>query len=180
LQWAIAVWERSMTRRPRPLADRIEVGVPRLAALAAQALGRLPERLRRRVLQAAFDRARDAFNRGDLEVVFALFAADVEYGPPPPLHEDGHIRGRSAVLDFWHDALARYDESTIENLSLDEAARGCIVRRARLRHRSSATGESFAYVIVQTTELQAGRVVRQINVLDHEVDEGEHRRRAPG
>jgi ketosteroid isomerase-like protein len=58
------------------------------------------------VLHATFDRARDAFNRGDLEVVFALFAADVEYGPPPPLHEGGRIRGRQAVLDFWRDALA--------------------------------------------------------------------------
>jgi hypothetical protein len=92
----------------------------------------------------------------------------VEYGPPPPLHEGGRIRGRKAVLDFWGDALARYDESTIENLSLDEATRGCIVRRARLRHRASAPGESLDYVIVQTTQLQAGRVVRQLNVLDHD------------
>jgi len=125
----------------------------------------LPERVRNRALQGAFDRARDAFNRGDLETVFALFAADVEYGPPPPLHE-GTLRGRAAVFDFWRSVSARYDESTIENLSLEAAAPGYIVRRARLHHRSRATGEELSYVIKQTTELAAGRVVRQINVLD--------------
>jgi len=154
----------------RPLADRLEVRVPRLAALGAQVVGYLPGCFRRGILQSAFDRARDAFNRGDLEVVFALFASDVEYGPPPPLCEDGLLRGRTAVLDFWRDVLARYDESTIENLSLEEASPGHIVRRARLRHRSRASGEALNYVIVQTTELKGGHVVRQINVLDHPVD----------
>ena len=126
----------------------------------------MPEPLRHRILRAAFDRARDAFNRGDLEVVFALFADDVEYGPPPPLHEGGHLLGRAAVLDFWRGVLARYEDSTIENLSLEESSRGSFVRRARLHHRSRATGETLDYVIVQTTELDAGWVVRQVNALD--------------
>ena len=153
----------------RPLADRLELGAPRLAALGAQAVGRLPGPLRRRILQSAFDRARDAFNRGDLEVVFALFAPDVQYGPPPPLHDDEPLQGRAAVLDFWRGVLARYDESAIENLSVEEAAPGRIVRRARLRHRSGTTGESLDYVVLQTTELEGGRVVRQVNVQDRAV-----------
>ena len=140
-----------MADRRRPLADRLELGAPRLAALGAQAVGHLPGPLRRRILQSAFDRARDAFNRGDLEVVFALFAPDVQYGPPPPLHDDDPIRGRAAVLDFWRGVLARYDESAIENLSVEEAAPGRIVRRARLLHRSGTTGESLDYVVLQTT-----------------------------
>ena len=143
----------------------MEIGAPRLAALLARGVGRLPEPLRRRILQAAFERARDAFNRGDLEAVFALFAADVEYGPPPPLHKGDPLRGRAAVFDFWRSVRQRYDRSAIENLSLEEATPGCIVRRARLRHRSSASGDELAYVIVQTTELERGRVVRQMNVL---------------
>ena len=148
----------------RPLADRIEVAVPALAALAARLLSQLPEPVRRGALQSAFNRARDAFNRGDFEVVFALFAADVEYGPPPPLHDDGLLRGRAAVLEFWREVGARY-ESTIENLNLQEASPGCIVRTARLRHRSPSNGEELEYVITQTTELEGGRVVRQVNVL---------------
>jgi hypothetical protein len=36
--------------------------------------------------------------------------------------------------------------------------------------RSSATGETLDYVIVQATELKAGRVVRQVNVLDPALD----------
>ncbi len=98
--------------------------------------------------------------------MFALFADDVEYGPPPPLYEGGLLRGRATVLDFWRGVLARYEDSTIENLSLEEASHGHFVRRARLRHRSLATGETLDYVIVQTTEVDAGRVVRQVNALD--------------
>ena len=101
--------------------------------------------------------------------MFALFASDVEYGPPPPLHEDQPLQGRAAVLDFWRGVLARYDESSIENLSVEEAEPGRIVRRARLRHRSTTSGDALDYVILQTTELENGRVVRQINVLDRAV-----------
>ena len=155
-----------MVVHDRPLADRLEVGAPRLATLGAQAVGALPEPIRRRILLTAFDRARDAFNRGDLEVVFALFADDVEYAPPPPLADCDTLRGRAAVMDFWHGVFARYDDNTIENLSLEEAARGRVLRRARLRHRRYDTSETLDYVIVQTTELRSGRVVRQVNVLE--------------
>jgi ketosteroid isomerase-like protein len=137
-----------------------------LAALVVMAVGRLPVPVRRRVLRAAFERARDAFNRGDLDAVFGLFAKDVEYGPPPPLYRGDGLRGREDVVNFWRGVFDRYDENTIENLSLDEAAPGSFVRRARLHHRISATGASLDYVIVQTTHLRAGRVVRQVNVLD--------------
>ncbi len=161
-----------MTARRRPLIDRVEIGAPRLVALAARTLGYLPSPIRRRALQAAFSRAREAFNRGDFDAVFALFAPDVEYGPPPPLYQGEPLRGRAAVFAFWRGVLARYDDSQIENLSLQEASRGRIVRRARLRHRSSATGETLSYVIVQTTDLCGGRVVRQMNMLDGEAGTG--------
>ena len=149
----------------RPLADKVEVGAPRLAAFVARILGLLPERIRRKALQGAFDRARDAFNRGDLEVVFALFAPDVEYEPPPPLHDGAALRGREAVFAFWRAVLSRYDENSIVNLSVDEASPTRFVRHARLHHHSSVTGETLDYSIVQTTELNRGRVTRQVNIL---------------
>ncbi len=76
------------------------------------------------------------------------------------------MRGRVAVVNFWHGVSDRYDENTIENLSLDEVTPGSFVRRARLYHQISATGASLDYMVVQTTHLKAGRVVRQVNVLD--------------
>ena len=148
----------------RPLADRIEVAAPGLAALGARTLGVLPGPLRRRALQAAFDRARDAFNRGDVEAVMALFAPDVQYVPPPPLGQ-AEIVGLPAVLEFWRDVLERYPDSTIENLTLREAATGRFVRTARLRHSGPGTDEPLEYEIVQTTYLRKGRVVRQVNEL---------------
>jgi len=130
--------------------------------VGARLLGLLPGALRRRALQSAFDRARDAFNRGDIEAVMALFAQDVEYVPPPPLGRDV-IRGLPAVLDFWRDVFARYERSTIENLSLGEAEPGRFVRTARLSHIGPPGTENLNYTIVQSTWLRAGRVVRQVN-----------------
>lgn len=150
----------------RPLPDRLEVAAPGVAALAARAVGHLPGPLRRRALQTAFDRARHAFNRGDLDVVFALFADDVEYVPPPPLHDGPPLRGRAAVFAFWRDVRSRYDESAIENLDLREASPGRFVRRARLAHRSRTGVGPLDYVITQTTELERGRVVRQVNEIE--------------
>jgi ketosteroid isomerase-like protein len=154
-----------MTTWRRPLIDRVEIGAPGLAALAVRTLACLPAPVRRRALQGAFARAQEAFNRGDMEAVFALFTPDVEYGPPPPLYQGEPLRGHPAVLAFWRGVLARYDDSQIENLSLQEASPGRIVRRARLHHRSSATGDALSYAIIQTTDLRGGRVIRQINVL---------------
>jgi ketosteroid isomerase-like protein len=151
-----------MTAADRPLADRLEVGAPRVAALLVRVAGRAPGPLRRRLLSAAFDRARDAFNRGDLEAVFALFDPDVEYVPPPPLHRGEPLRGRAAVFEFWREVLDRYEENAIENLGLEETAPGRIVRRARLFHRT-LSGEALSYAIVQATELERGRVIRQVN-----------------
>ena len=127
-------------------------------------LGVMPAPLRRRALQAAFDRARDAFNRGDVEAVMALFAPDVSYVPPPPLDGD-EILGRSAVLDFWRGVLERYPKSSIENLAIREAAPGRFVRTARLQHSGPDADEVLDYEIVQTTILRHGRVVRQVNEL---------------
>ena len=122
---------------------------------------RLPPSLRRRVLSAAFERAERAFNRGDLAAVFALFADDVEYVPPPALHSGPPIVGRLAVQRFWEDVLARFERSTITNLSIDEATPTRFVRTARLSHRRS--DDNVGYAIRQITEVAAGRVVRQVN-----------------
>jgi len=94
----------------------------------------------------------------------ALFARDVEYLPPPPLGREP-IRGLPAVLEFWREVFARYERTTIENLSLEEAARGRIVRTARLCHFAATGEQRLEYTICQTTCLKAGRVVRQVNEL---------------
>ncbi len=93
----------------------------------------------------------------------ALFARDVTYVPPPPLG-GSEIRGLDAVLAFWHEVLARWPDSTIENLSLREASPGRFVRTARLRHAGPGA-ETLDYEILQTTVLDGGRVVRQVNEL---------------
>lgn len=145
----------------RPFVDRVEVAAPSLAAILARTVARLPAPLRGRVLADAFDRAEAAFNRGDFEAIFALFADDVHYVPPPPLGKEP-IDGRIAVLAFWQAVSARFERSTIENLSVEEVEPRRFVRTARLTHRA-ADGDEVSYVIRQVTELHGGRVVSQIN-----------------
>jgi len=144
----------------RPLADRLEVAAPSLAALAARLATRLPEGLRQRVLTDAFERAAAAFNRGDFEAIFTHFADDAHYVPPPGLSAEA-ITGRAAVLSFWRSVSRRFTSSTIENLSIDELTTRHFIRTARLTHR--ADDEVLSYVIRQTTDLRGGRVVSQIN-----------------
>lgn len=130
--------------------------------MLAQSLGLLPAALRRKALAGAFERAAAAFNRGDLEALFALFADDVEYVPPPALRPPQRIDGREAVKTFWRQVLERYPQSTITNLSLPEAEPNRFVMTARLVHGAGSRDE-LSYEIRQTTELRRGRVVRQIN-----------------
>jgi len=78
----------------------VEVAAPAVAAAVARLVGHLPAALRRRALSGAFSRAQAAFNRGDFEAIFALFADDVRYVPPPALGPTP-INGRAAVLAFW-------------------------------------------------------------------------------
>jgi hypothetical protein len=153
-----------MSRAPlqtkRPLADRVEVAVPAVAAFAARVLARLPSAVRRRVLTNAFARAEAAFNRGDFEVIFALFDDDVAYVPPPALAKEP-INGRAAVLAFWQEVARRFDPSAIENLSIEEASAHRFVRTARVTHRLREN--ELGYVIRQVTEVRGGHVVAQVN-----------------
>ena len=141
--------------------DDVEVRAPALAAFVVRWLVRLPMPLRRPVLVSAFDRAEHAFNRKDFEAVTALWAKDVEYVPPSALYVGEPIRGRQAVVRFWQEVTDRFEESTITNLSIEETTPERFVRTARLSHRGD--GRSLDYEIRQTTQLSAGRVIRQVN-----------------
>ena len=146
----------------RPAMDVLEVRWPGVAAHAARMLLRMPAPIRRRGLASAFNRAQDAFNRGDFPAVLALFTDDADYVPPPPLSARP-IRGRAAVLRFWQDMLDRYQRSTIRNLSIEETSKSRFVRTARLSH--TGADSTLEYVIRQTTEIRRGRVIRQVNEL---------------
>ena len=127
----------------------------------ARLLGKAPAPVRRRALRAAFARAEAAFNRGDFDALFAMFADDVEYVPPPALSEE-KIRGKPDLLRFWHDVLRRYPVGELTNLDLEEAAPARFTRTIRLVH-CSREGQRLRYDLRQTTELERGRVVRQVN-----------------
>jgi ketosteroid isomerase-like protein len=151
----------SQTTR-RPLLDSAEIHMPFLASCALGLLLRAPAPVRRRVMTDAFARAQHAFNRGDFEAVFVLFTDDAEYAPPPALHSGPPIIGRRAAFRFWQDVLRRYDESRIQNLSIEALGHDRFVRTARLTHRIG--DERLDHTIRQTTALRRGRVVSQVNV----------------
>ena len=107
------------------------------------------------------ERAEAAFNRGDFDALFAMFADDVEYVPPPALSEEP-IHGKPDLLRFWHDVLRRYPEGEITTLELEEATPTRFTRTIRLIHRARDE-QRLRYDLRQTTELDRGRVVRQVN-----------------
>jgi ketosteroid isomerase-like protein len=121
----------------------------------------MPVPIRRRVFTSAFARAEDAFNRGDLEAVLALFADNVEYVPPPALHSGAPIAGRRNVLAFWNDVFTRFERSQITNLSIEALGHTSFVRTAKLSH--DGREGTLEYEIRQTTDVRRGRVVRQVN-----------------
>jgi hypothetical protein len=123
-----------------------------------------PAPVRQAVLGGAFARAKDAFNRGDLEVVFATFSPAVEYDPPPPLPGARRIHGRDEVLRYWRGIFARFEQNEIQNVEVIEVGRGTIQRTARLHHGGPGE-EQLEYEILQTTEIRGGSVVRQTNEL---------------
>lgn len=147
----------------RPLADNFEVQFPRMAALTLRALGRAPAVVRRRVIANVLGRADHAFNRGDMDTIVALLAMDVEYVPPSPLHDGPSIVGREAVREFWRKVAARFQESRITNLAIEETAPSRFVRTADFFHRGDQ--HELHYRIRQTSELQKGWVIRQVNEL---------------
>jgi len=151
----------SAGRLRRPLTDQIEVHAPALVAQITRVALQLPAPLRLRLATAAFDRAEAAFNRGDFEPICALFTSDAEYVPPPAVSDGRPIIGRAAMLQFWIDVLARYPNSRITNLSIQQATARQFVRTAKLSHEGPAG--RLSYVIRQTTELCRGRIVRQVN-----------------
>jgi ketosteroid isomerase-like protein len=147
----------------RPIPDRIERATPSLLSRAgAIALLRLPGPVRVRMIKVGFGRAQKAFNRGDLEVVFAAFADDVEYMPPPLLPECRPLRGKEAVIEYWREVFDHFEVNRIENLELWEPAPGIYMRRATLFH-GARNGEFLRYEIEQRTEFRHGQVVRQEN-----------------
>lgn len=124
---------------------------------------RLPGGPRRRLLFDAFGRAEAAFNRGDLDAVFAAFAREVDYLPPSVLPGARPLHSKAEVVAFWRGMFERFAENSIENLELSELRPGVLRRRAVLCHREAGGEEPIRYEIEQITEFRAGQVVLQHN-----------------
>ncbi|MEA2466759.1 MAG: SnoaL-like domain [Thermoleophilaceae bacterium] len=147
----------------RPRTDRAELRFPRATRALTQVVLMAPHPVRQAVLAGAFKRAEAAFNRGDMDVVFAAFAPDVEYEPPPQLPGARPLRGRPAVFGYWRGIFEEFEDNRIENVEVVETGQGTIRRVARLHHRHRDGGQPLDYEILQTTELRGGLVVRQRN-----------------
>lgn len=156
--------ERESSALGRPLPDRLELRSPYLFRHLTAVVMRLPiRRLRRVLIGLALKRAQDAFNRGDVEVIFAAFAPDAEYQPPPRLPGAHPVTGREAAVDFWQAIFLDWKDNRIENLGFVDAGDGKIVRRAALHHVNRSTGELLEYEIVQETQFVGGMVSSQVN-----------------
>jgi ketosteroid isomerase-like protein len=79
----------------------------------------------------------EAFNRGNFDLAFSGLADDVEWHMLPILLETGVVRGREAVLRYFHGVRDAIDWK-LEAQEFVEAGEGCVV----VHQRGIATGRT--------------------------------------
>jgi ketosteroid isomerase-like protein len=162
----IALTERSGRR----LEERLALRFPRAFAFIAGAVWGLPRRSRLR--QAFFRRAAisgwEAFNRGDLEVAFALYDEDVETTVDPRLASVGlgNTRGREARVALQRGVLAEFREFRFLSDQLIDLGAARLAMVGHMKGSGLQSGAAFDADWAVILTISAGRVIREQVFLD--------------
>jgi ketosteroid isomerase-like protein len=160
-------------RSSRTLDQRLAIRFPRLAAVWARLLVRLPPQSR--VRQAALERtvrlAVQAYNRRDLDAVAISYHPDLEYYPyrefveaalAEPCYRGpaGYRSYIEATNEVWGDDV-RLEPTELIDLG------DRIVLLADMPMRAQASGVPLAQTYAGISTLRDGRVIRQQDFLNH-------------
>jgi ketosteroid isomerase-like protein len=164
---------RVRERSSRTLDQRLAIRFPRLAAVWARLLGRLPPRSRVRqvALQRTVRLAVQAYNRRDLDAVVISYRPDLEYHPyrefveaalaEPCYHGPAGYRNYiEATNEVWGDDV-RLEPTELIDLG------DRIVLLADMPMRAQASGVPLAQTYAGISTLKDGRVIRQQDFLNH-------------
>ncbi len=154
----------------RRFEERLALRFPRLFALFARAVWRLPKSsLRRALVRRLVRTAWEAFNRGDLEVTFLPYHPECRSTFPPEMatlglepgtyDRDERIRFQQGVMDEWDEF--RFEPSEL----IEFGDRLLTIGRMRFTGRSSGVPVETEWVAILTT--LDGQVVREQIFLDH-------------
>ena len=103
----------------------------------------------------------EAWNRGDLDVAFARFEADVEVITPPDLPEAGTYRGPAAVREWAETFLEAWGELRMDPVRIVDAEQQVVVTlRYSGRGRGSGLEVRGVTVDAHVWTLRDGRVVK--------------------
>jgi ketosteroid isomerase-like protein len=157
-------------RPRRGLEERVALRFPRVLALGAHTLARLPprSRLRQVILSRAVRLSLEASNRGDHEATYLLYDRDCESTLPPDLEALGETapRGREARVRFlrhWAAAWGGFRFETQELIDLGD--RVLVIGRIRGSGLSSGAAVDSQWAVL--CAVRAGRVVHEQVFLDH-------------
>jgi ketosteroid isomerase-like protein len=158
---------RAATRRG--LDERVALMSPRLATTVARAVMRLPprSRVRRAVMRRAVATAWAAFNRGDLEVTFALYHPQVISVLDPGLASVGFedTRNRQARIAVQREALGALD-LRFESEELVVVGASQVLTIGRMKGSGTSSGAAFDTDWAALLTLAGGWVVNERIFLD--------------
>jgi ketosteroid isomerase-like protein len=155
----------------RHLDERLSRRFPRLLALVARAVWRLPprSRLRQALVRRAVQLGFEATNRADHEVALALYHPDGETTFPPQIATVGTesvTRGREERVRFQREWIAEWGEFRFEPEEIiDLGDRLLVVGHVRGSGLSSGAGFDNQWAVLYT--VSGGRALGEQVFLDH-------------
>jgi ketosteroid isomerase-like protein len=155
----------------RRLEERLALRFPRLLALVARAVWRLPprSRLRQATIGRAVQLGTEATNRGDYEAAFGLYHPDCEAIFPPQiigLGEDPLYRGREGRIGVQRRWTAEWGELRFEPEEvIDLDPRVLVI--GRMKGSGVCSGAAFDNDWAVLLTISAGRVIRDQLFIDH-------------
>jgi ketosteroid isomerase-like protein len=153
----------------RRFEERIFLRLPRLYALAAKAIWRRRDsRLRRALIVRLVRTSWEAFNRGDLEVVFLAYHPECRSTFPPEMATLGlepGTRGLEERMGFQRRVMDEWDELRFEPSELIESGDQLLsIGRMKLTGLSSGIPVDTEWIAL--VAMLDGRVVREQIFID--------------
>jgi ketosteroid isomerase-like protein len=151
-------------RSTRGLEERLALRFPRVAALLARAVWRLPQgsRLRRALLRRVVTLGWEAMNRVDLEFGLAFYHPDVESIFDPRAQTLGfeNSRGREVRLRALAQIYAEFREMHFHPDELIDLGEDRLLVTGRMKGTGLRSGAPFDMEWANLWTISGGRVVR--------------------
>jgi ketosteroid isomerase-like protein len=158
-------------RPRRRLEERLALRFPRLRAFLGRAVWRLPNwRLRRAVVRRAVKVAWEAFNRGDLDVTFALYHANCESSFPAQLATVGFPSGtsdREARIRVQREVFDDLRELRFELKEYIDLGDGRLLTAGRMMGVGASSGAAVETEWTAVFSTVDGQVVREDIFVDN-------------